>query len=294
MLLSMTGHGEAHRQDSGLAIAVEVRAINNKYFKLTVRAGDRYSSLEPQIEAVVRQHIRRGTLQVGIWVDREPSADDFRLNEVVLASYRQQLERIEAHLRLTEPIRLESLLGLPGVVDERLTRHTDVDAEWPAIERVLRLALENLEQMRRGEGQAMAVDLRANRQVVATELAAIERRAPQVVDAYRAKMLERVNKWLGEFELRVAAADVVREIGLYTDRSDISEEIVRLRSHLVQFDGLLESAEPSGRKLEFLTQEMFREVNTIGSKANDAEIARHVIEIKTLVERMREMIQNVE
>lgn len=294
MLLSMTGHGESHGAEGGLAIAVEVRTINNKYFKLSVRAGDRYASLEPQIEALVRQHIRRGTVQVSVWVDREPSAEDFRLNEVVLASYRQQLERIEAHLRMTEPIRLESLLALPGVVDERLERHTDIESDWPAIERALRAALANLERMRRDEGRAMASDLRSNRESVAAALAAIEARAPAVVDSYRAKLVERVNKWLAEYELRISASDIVREVGLYTDRSDISEEIVRLRSHLGQFDELLEGGDSSGRKLEFLTQEMFREVNTIGSKANDSEIARHVIEIKTLVERMREMIQNVE
>ncbi|MFO0871785.1 MAG: YicC/YloC family endoribonuclease [Pirellulales bacterium] len=294
MLLSMTGHGEARAQESGLAIAVEVRAINNKYFKLNVRAGDRYGSLEPQIEALVRQHIRRGTIQLGIWVDREPSADDFRLNEVVLASYRRQLASIEQHLRLTEPIRLESLLGLPGVVDERLAHRADVEADWPVIERVVRAALLNLEQMRRDEGQAMAADLRANRQAIARELEAIEARAPRVIEAYRGKLRERIQKWLAEFDVRLGEADLVREVGLFADRSDISEEIVRLRSHLGQFDDLLASAEPSGRKLEFLTQEMFRETNTIGSKANDADIARHVIEIKAAIERMREMIQNVE
>ena len=140
----------------------------------------------------------------------------------------------------------------------------------------------------------MAVDLRANRDAVEQQLGCIERRAPVVIESYRLKMVERVNKWLGEFGVQITAGDIVREIGLFTERSDISEEIVRLRSHLSQFDSLIVAREPTGRKLEFLTQEMFREVNTIGSKANDAEIARHVIEIKAAVERMREMIQNVE
>ena len=294
MLLSMTGHGEGRLREGGLEVAVEVRTINNKYLKLTVRAGDRYASLESQIEAVVRQHVRRGTVQVGLWVDREVSADDYRLNEVVLASYRQQLESIEEHLRWKEPIRLESLLGLPGVVDERGSHHTDVEGDWPLIERTLVAALQNLQAMREQEGRAMEADLLGNRQLIATELAEIEIRAPEVVAGYRARLMERVNKWLGEFDLQIGAAEVVREVGMFAERCDISEEVVRLRSHLHQFDKLVAMPESNGRKLEFLTQEMFREANTIGSKANDATINTRVIEIKSAIERMREMIQNVE
>src|SRR5262249_25266571 len=134
----------------------------------------------------------------------------------------------------------------------------------------------------------------ANARTIAAELAQIEARAPLVVEAYRGRLTERLNKLLAEVGSRIEPADVVREVGVFAERSDISEEIVRLKSHLEQFDGILAADESQGRKLEFLTQEMFRETNTIGSKANDAEIARHVIEIKTAIERMREMIQNVE
>ena len=148
--------------------------------------------------------------------------------------------------------------------------------------------------MRADEGRAMADDLRTNCQAVAGELAAIEVRAPLVVESYRDRISERLKKLLAEFDVSVEASDVIREVGLFAERSDISEEIVRLRSHLDQFDSIMQIAESSGRKLEFLTQEMFRETNTIGSKANDAEIARHVIEIKAAIERMREMIQNIE
>jgi uncharacterized protein (TIGR00255 family) len=129
---------------------------------------------------------------------------------------------------------------------------------------------------------------------VARDLAQIDARAPLVVDAYRGRLSERLNKMLAEFGVQVEAADIVREVGIFAERSDIAEEIVRLRSHLDQFDTIMALSESSGRKLEFLMQEMFRETNTIGSKSNDAEIARHVIEVKAAIERMREMIQNVE
>ncbi len=140
----------------------------------------------------------------------------------------------------------------------------------------------------------MGRDLHANCQAIAADLDQIEQRAPLVVEAYRKRLMERLNKLLEEFGLEIQPADVVREVGLFTDRSDISEEIVRLRSHLQQFDAIARTEQGNGRKLEFVIQEMLRETNTIGSKANDAEIARHVVEIKTAIERMREMIQNVE
>ncbi len=148
--------------------------------------------------------------------------------------------------------------------------------------------------MRRDEGKAMATDLTANCRNIASELKQIAARAPSVVDAYRSRLEERVRTTLEEHKLVLNPADLVREVAIYAERSDISEEIVRLESHLQQFDQLMATPESAGRRLEFLTQEMLREVNTIGSKSTDVEIARHVIEIKATIERLREMIQNVE
>jgi uncharacterized protein (TIGR00255 family) len=148
--------------------------------------------------------------------------------------------------------------------------------------------------MRQEEGAAMAADLTANARAIAAELSAVERRAPQVVEAYRARLLDRLKGLLADLGVQIQPADVVREVGIFAERSDISEEIVRLKSHLEQFATVMAERDSQGRKLDFVIQEMFRETNTIGSKANDAEIARHVIEMKTAIERMREMIQNVE
>ncbi len=152
----------------------------------------------------------------------------------------------------------------------------------------------NLAHMRTDEGRAMAADLAANCRTIAAGLNEIERRAPLMVDAYRTRLEERMKKILAEFQVELNAGDLIREVSLMADRGDISEEIVRLKSHLDQFDQIMALPESSGRKLEFLTQEMFREANTIGSKANDVEIAKQVIEIKTAIERIREMIQNIE
>ena len=294
MLLSMTGHGEAHRHEAGVSVAVEVRTVNNRYFKLSVRATEGYASLEAQIEAVVRQHIRRGTAQINLRVDREPSPDDYRLNIPVLEGYLAQLRGFFGESLRRDDASLASLLALPGVVREPTADVEVIEAQWPLIEQTLQDALARLTEMRQGEGRAMAADLATNAAHVAKELSAIETRAPLVVDAYRSRLSDRLNKLLGDLGVQIQPADIVREVGIFAERSDISEEIVRLKSHLEQFQTVQATEESSGRKLEFLTQEMFRETNTIGSKSNDAEIARHVIEIKSSIERMREMIQNVE
>lgn len=292
MLFSMTGHGEAQRAVEGLSVSVELRTINNRYFKLTLRVTEGYNSLESRVESYTRERIRRGTVYATIRIDRQPSQDDYRLNVTALKSYRGQLAELEG--RAESAIPWEALLQLPGVVDETAWSRVDTEHVWPCVEMALDEAINRLNHMRREEGAAMTADLQANCQLISQHLEAIANRAPHVVEAYRGRLTERLNKLLAEYGISIEAADIVREVGIFAERSDISEELVRLRSHLEQFGMILAAEESSGRKLEFLTQEMFREANTIGSKANDAEIAVHVIEIKTAIERVREMIQNVE
>ncbi|HEX3658168.1 MAG TPA: YicC/YloC family endoribonuclease [Pirellulales bacterium] len=290
----MTGFGEAHYQADGLSISIELRTINSRYFKLAVKCGEGYSALEPDIENVVRQQIRRGTLQVSLRVDRPKQPDDFQINTAVLASYRQQLEALHQSWNAPGHVRLEELLMLPGVIAEDPTTAEDAEEDWPLIRQTLVAAMDNLAKMRADEGRAMADDLQQNCQVVAAQLTEIEARAPQVAESYRGRLLERLGSLLAEFDVKLGAGDLIREVSIFAERSDISEELIRLRSHLGQFDSIMELPESSGRKLEFLTQEMFREANTIGSKANDVQISRHVIDIKAAIERIREMIQNVE
>ncbi len=294
MPLSMTGFGEARSQREGLVVAVEVRAINNRYFKLSMRISEGYAGLEPLIEGVVRQRVRRGTVQVSVRVNRAHRSDEYRVNAEVLDSYRRQIDALAHEWQPDRPIPLESLLLLPGVVEEGVAAAGTVMEDWPLVQGVLEAAIANMDQMRRDEGRAMAADLKANCSLVVTALESVARRAPQVVEGYRGRLEERLKAVLAEYQLTLNPADLIREVSLFGERCDISEEIVRLRSHLDQFLALVESPESSGRKFEFLTQEMFRETNTIGSKANDVEIARHVIEIKAAIERLREMIQNIE
>lgn len=294
MLLSMTGFGEARSHTDSLTVAVEVRCINSRYVKISTRMTEGFAVLEARVESAVRKRVRRGTIQVNVRVDRLHAPDDYRVNAEVLRAYRSQLEAVARLLGSEETVRLESLLMLPGVVSEDADHDADAEQHWPAIEQTLNTALTQLDRMRSEEGRAMAADLRANCLAASASLAEVERRAPLVIENYRERLRERLSKSLAGHNVSIDVPDLLREVSLFADRSDISEEMVRLRSHLEQFLATMEEPESSGRKLEFLTQEMVRESNTIGSKANDVEIARYVIEIKTAIERIREMIQNVE
>ena len=293
MLLSMTGYGEARRQDENLTVSVEARAINNRYFKLNLRLSEGYAGLEAQIESLVRAQLRRGTVQINLRVDRFGGADKYQVNETVLAAYFQQVAQFQKRYHSAETVPIGDLLALPGVISEK-GGAADVGEDWPLIEPVLKEALAALGRMRATEGTAMAADLTANLDQIAAELSAIQLRAPLVVEAYRTRLSERLTKLLSEYDVPVGPADIIREVGLFAERSDISEEIVRLGSHIDQFRACMKLNESAGRKLDFVTQEMFRETNTIGSKSSDVEISQRVVEIKTAVERIREMVQNVE
>jgi len=290
----MTGHGESHVQQDGLAVTVELRPINSRFLKISTRTSEGFSALVPQIEGLLRAHIRRGTIQANVRFVRQPTPADYRDNVRVLDGYRRQLDALRSEWSLSGSTDLEALLPLPGVVETDLETRHDASEFWPVVGPAIEAALKNLDRMRAEEGRTMAADMRANCQAAAGWLAQIRARAPQVIDTYRMRLADRVRRVLEEYQTKLDPADLVREVSLYAERCDISEEIVRLASHLEQFDTIMELPESSGRKLEFLIQEMFREANTIGSKSYDVEIARLVIEIKTAIERLREMVQNVE
>lgn len=290
----MTGFGEARGQSNGIAVVVEVRAINSRHLKLSFRASEGYAALEPEVEAVTRDVVRRGTVQLNLRVERTATTEDYRINTAVVENYRRQLETYTGRSEWNDPDDLRMLLTLPGAIDERGGAERDPREDWPVIEPVLREALQALSKMRAEEGVALAADLAHNGRQILEFLDAVAKRAPVVVQSYQSRLTQRVAQALSDLNVTVQPADLLREIALFADRSDISEEIVRLRSHLQQYEAALMLPESSGRKLEFIAQEMGREVNTIGSKANDGEISRLVVEIKTALERIREQIQNVE
>ncbi len=287
----MTGHGQAQLQSDGLSVWAEVRAVNNRYLKLTVSSSERIAELEPKIKSLVQQHIRRGSVHVNLELQREQPSIQYRLDTDLLRSLHQQL------LEVDKDAKAESLLTVPGIIQEISGKRSDNSVDpnlWTSIESAVDQALQNLVVMRLQEGASAAKDMLENCQQIADLLADIETRAPLVSRDYANRLTERINKMLAEHEVSIDAADVVREVGIFADKCDISEETVRLAAHIQQFRNIVNSGHSDGRKLEFLSQEMLRETNTIGSKANDAQIAKSVVDIKTAIERIREMTQNVE
>jgi uncharacterized protein (TIGR00255 family) len=290
----MTGFGEAHNRFDVLSVAIELRTINSRHYKLSLRTSEGYGALEPQIDALVRKRIRRGTVQLNLHVHRSSKPDDYRINTDVLRGYIEQAKQVAAATGTSDEIAIGQILMLPGVIDDRRAPEQDSQEDWPRIEPTLREALTSLTKMREAEGRALAADLLENCSVIDQQAAAIEQRAPNVSLGYRERLTERVNRALSELNITVQPADLLRELSLFVDKSDISEELVRLKSHLGQFAQTVDAQESSGRKLEFISQEMGREINTIGSKANDTEISQYVVEMKAALERIREQVQNVE
>ncbi len=290
MLTSMTGHGQAHQTADGVQVWAEVRAVNNRYLKVSFSYADRIAELESDAKSLVQKYIRRGSVHLSLEVQREKNTPHYRLNTDLLQVLLEQLRSIDSSAQV------DSLLGLPGIVEDAGHRDNRGESsdESQLLLSTIEEALKRLVQMREKEGTSAANDLLVNCGEIQKHLLAIESRAPEVAKDYSRRLTERINKMLAEHEVAIQPADVIREVGIFADKCDISEETVRLQTHIDQFTEIINSGQGDGRKLEFLSQEMLRETNTIGSKANDSQIAQNVVEIKTAIDRIREMTQNVE
>jgi len=232
----MTGYGEARHQSDALTLSIELRALNNRYLKVSVRASDPYHLLEPEFEKVIRRVVRRGTLQVHFRCERQAAPTDFRINPVALRSYLEQIESVWTDLNLRDrgDSLLAQVLALPGVVPEPGLQGGHLEEDWPAIESTLQAALDRLQTMRREEGRAMAQELLAHRDTIAAHLERIRGRIPHVVTAYRDRLHVRVRALLGELDVQIDRSDLIKEVSIFAERSDIAEEVVRLASHLGQ------------------------------------------------------------
>lgn len=289
MLLSMTGQGVATVSDENATLTIEIRAVNNRHLKINLRAPDSLIAHESSIEKQIRSSVGRGTINVNIKVMKHSRQDDFTIDTELLQAYQAQLRSLSQ----TSPS-LDSLLGLPGVVINNVTSESSVANVLSLSNDALQLALGQFNAMRETEG--IAIEAVFNQQLDSLKMIVeqIKDRAPVVVTNYQERLTDKINKLLETHDVTLNESDLAREIGLYADRCDITEEVVRLNSHLGQFQNVMQSATSQGRKLDFITQELFREVNTIGSKANDTLIANSVVEAKTIIERIREQVQNIE
>jgi len=296
---SMTGQGHASDQGELGTVSVEVRTVNNRGFKCAPRVSDTLATFESKIEALTRSLIHRGTVHLTVSWRRLPGESLPRVDGKVIQAYLEQLEQVVDHENMNTTVDLATLMTLPGVIGSSREDRRDDASLWEFIQVAIRAAIANLDEMRLVEGGRMAETLSSDCATVSERLNRIRTMAPRAVESYRSRLQAKIQRVLEEHDQKVQTVDLLREVQIYADRVDISEEITRLGSHLQMFSDVLEgkeaeTREPMGRKLDFILQEMFRETNTIGSKAADAEISSHVVEIKCAIERMRELVQNLE
>ncbi len=290
----MTGQGSGRSENELGLVSVEIRSVNQRGLRIATRIAEPLTPLESRVEQLIRTRLKRGSLQVNVRFSATGANSAGTVNSTVVLSYAAQLHRIRESLMSNDPIDLAYLLQLPGAIETTERDGLDVEQAWALVEQATLAALESLDAMRATEGEAMAAQLQADSDQISVHLTQIVELAPAVVTQYRDRLENRISRLLEERGLQLGQAEIVREVQLFADRTDISEEITRLTSHLAMFAETLQGEESSGRKLDFIIQEMFRETNTIGSKANDAQIGGRVVEIKCAIERMRELVQNIE
>ncbi|MEO0476741.1 MAG: YicC/YloC family endoribonuclease [Planctomycetota bacterium] len=301
MIHSMTGFGDASALSDGTGYSLELRSLNNKYFKCVVRLPEELAGLEAELESAVRTRLGRGSflLTVKLRMGEEVAASD--INDQALLTYVEHLETVRAKVQAdgrdhTLNIDLTQLLALPGVLKPARTAEDVLSAARPVLLELLDRAMDELVSMRVREGQGLAEELEKQLEVMDRLVEGLTERTPVVVEEYHEKLRARVGELLQRVELEVTKTDLLREVAIYADRSDVNEELQRLAAHIGQFRETLlsEDTKPAGRTLDFLAQEMLREANTIGSKSNDAAIARAVVELKSAIDRVKEQVQNVE
>lgn len=290
----MTGYGRGDASQDGFKVTVELSSVNRKQSEITVALPPEMETLEAQIRDLVNRFIARGRLTVRVSLHSGESKLSARmhLNVPLAKAYARELTRLAKQLNLPSPVTLDHLARAPGVfqTDEQLATVEDF---WPSVEKALRKAMAGMLEMREREGEHLAKDLERRIDIMRKAVTKIQKHAPKVAERYRQQLIERI-KAAGIEAPGVEDDRLLKEVVYFADRSDITEELTRLQSHFKQFDESRKSKEPVGRMLDFLAQEMNREINTIGSKANDSLISREVVTLKAELERFREQVQNVE
>ncbi len=292
----MTGFGEASAQISGVHYFVEVRSLNSKYLKAVIRLPDALQGLEAEMEAAIRRRLARGTVTLTATCTDVSEAAAMEINHRALERYIEQMRKAPAVARGDMTIDVASLLSLPGVLQQPTDEEARMKRARTAFFPLLEKACDGLIQMREVEGKALTQELASHRDLIAELLKKIGGRGPVVVREYEARLKSRIEMMLQQAELRLEPVELIREIAVYAEKTDIAEEVMRLSGHIEQFSELISvtSDRPVGRTLDFLSQEMLREANTIASKSPDSEISRATVEIKGAIDRIKEQVQNVE
>jgi len=292
MLKSMTGFGRGEGDTTLGRLIVESRSVNHRYCDINVKLPKRLIPFETRIKESIRSQVSRGRVDVSFRLDtlgeeRVQLNVDFYLAD----QYYRVLQSLKEKFQLGGEITLEMLTGAKDLITAK-EETGDIEPYWNEIIPILKRSLQEMDDMKRAEGESLAKDLQERLDRIARELGEIKRQFPFRFEVYRNRLQERLQSLLGGIE--VDSYRFQQEIAFLAERTDITEEVVRAESHLAQLAMLLKGEEPVGRKMDFLLQEIHREVNTVSAKANDAEISQRVVEIKGELERIREQVQNIE
>ena len=299
MLKSMTGFGRGEYEDADFSITVEMKTVNHRYNEVAIRLPRFLNPLEDRIRKTILKTVSRGRIDVFINADYTTSDNcTLKVDKNLAAAYHKALQEVGQAIGADEIAinQAQEILYISRCQDVINVKEGffDVEGVWPKVEQAVRQALENLVAMRETEGGNIYGDFIYRADLIAQKLALIEERSPMLVDEYQAKLSERLTNLLAEHNIAMEPERLLQEVAIFADRTSITEEIVRLKSHIKQFKTIIASDQPVGRKLDFLIQEFNREANTIASKANDYTLAQIVVEIKAEIEKIREQIQNIE
>ena len=292
MILSMTGFGRGTAVCNGREIAVELRSVNSRYFEYSSRIPRSCNYMDSRLKKQLNERVSRGKVELSMTVQNVEAADAVvTVNMELARSYQQALRSISEELRIKNDITTSGLARFPDVL---ATRHADVDEEqlWADVSAVTAQALDNFIAMRAAEGAKMKADVESRLCFLEERVGRVETLSAGRVEAYTARLYEKLKTILEDRS--IDDARVLTEAAIFGDKTAVDEETVRLRSHIAQYRSILELDEPVGRKLDFLTQELNRETNTIGSKCQDLDITRIVVDMKAEIEKIREQIQNLE
>lgn len=299
MLKSMTGFGRGEYEDEQFSVTLEMKTVNNRYNEVLIRLPRFLNPVEDRIRKTILKYVKRGRVDVFINASyTNAETVSIKVDKTLALAYHNALRDVGAAVgleecKLNEQSEILYLSRCPDVINTR-EGFFDVENVWPKLEQALQQALKNLISMRETEGGNIYGDFINRADLIAEKLTMVEERSPKVVEEYQTRLSDRINELLEKHNQVIEPERLLQEVAIFADRTSITEEIVRLRSHLKQFKTILDSDEPVGRKLDFLIQEFNREANTIASKANDYNLAQIVVEIKAEIEKIREQIQNIE
>jgi uncharacterized protein (TIGR00255 family) len=290
----MTGYGEAQGEADGVSYAIEIKTVNNRYFKNIIKLPEPVTFMEEDIDRLLRKNISRGTVNYALRLKDASASALFDIDEAALQVVTEKLSRAGSSSGIKGTIDIGNLLTLPGIIQPALPDKEKAGHVRKHVLQISQQALDKLKQMRATEGGYLEADIKKCCDVIEKDLEQIRGRSSIVIKEYSEKLKKRVNELLANAELKIDEAMLSREVAIFAERSDISEEVSRLDSHLQQFEQCLNGIDQVGRRLDFISQEMLREANTIASKASDTETTRYVVNIKCQIDRIKEQVQNIE